>query len=1040
MIPVKLILKGLYSYREKQEIDFTRLTQAGLFGIFGSVGSGKSSILEAISFALYGESERLNSRDNRNYNMMNLKSNELLIDFEFKTHDSTGYRFVVKGKRNSRQFDDVKAFTTTAYRFDDSEWIPIDPKSIEQITGLNYKNFRRTIIIPQGKFQEFLQLNPTERTTMLKELFNLDKYELSDKVIRLESANNKLKENIDGQLKGIGEIDPTRLEYLKNEIVRLNVEIATQKQDLDVHRKQEQELSALKILVQKFNKQDFEHKTLLNKNEYFATLESEIKQFESLSLLFHSDLEQLKLTRNNLQMNKLELEQNTNLQKVIKQQVSEWKIKIDQLKPQYEVREQLLQTSEELKKLLTMRENEAEIEALNVRLQKGNQVLISNDTELERNLSKISEMEGLLEEKKKNLPNLRNLTEFKQGYLEHKKMQESIKDIVKTQQIILIANAELFRRGEDILKSAPDLSQLIEYKTEIPESFSLEQIAASKFYESMDQMEEYIEILEVDLKEKEKEIITFEVQLKLEQYASQLHDGKPCPLCGSLSHPYIFYRDEIAQQLNKLKSEKQETTDNLNQLKEILFSLKDNFEQLISNTSKLELIYDEAEKILQKLIQINESTKLLHLTSQQLDAEFVRYDEESKKIQLIEKEIKKLNDELKTANENKVRFTKAIHDIEKDYVGRKSTIDLLIQQIKLIKLSDFKDYKVVEINQLIEYYQTSYQIITTDYQLAEKEYATFTSTHSTLNGKIEAGQQSDLIFSKQLIDIEDRITQKLIIAGNLELSSVEAILQKQLDSEGEKQRISEYKQQLEAFRKALEDLEVEINHRIYNEDDHQQLILQIATLDTALSEMSRSKGENEKELRQLNKDAERYALLKKEYDRLILRGQDITELKNLFRSSGFVNYVSTVYLQNLCAAANDRFYQLSRQKLGLELADDNSFQVRDYMNEGKLRSVKTLSGGQTFQASLSLALSLADSIHRIAGSSENFFFLDEGFGTLDKESLEVVFESLKALRRENRIVGVISHVEDMQQEIETFLKVVNHNEQGSIVQSSWELL
>jgi exonuclease SbcC len=1040
MIPIKLTLQGLYSYREKQEIDFTKLTQAGLFGIFGSVGSGKSSILEAISFALYGESERLNNRDNRNYNMMNLKSNELLIDFEFKTHDDTGYRFVVKGKRNSKQFDDVRAFNVSAYRFDDPEWIPIDPKSIEQITGLNYKNFRRTIIIPQGKFQEFLQLNPTERTTMLKELFNLDKYELSDRVIRLESKNNKLKENIDGQLKGIGEIDPVHLETLRNEIVRLDKVITTQKQELEEHRKQEQVLTALKALVQKYDKQKLEHLNLLDKSEYFATLENEIKQFESLSHLFHSDLEQLKLTRKNLQINRLELDQNINRQTVIKQQVSEWKIKIDQLKPQYEVREQLLQTSEELKKILTIHENTTEIATLNARLQKGNQTLLYNDAELESKLTKMSEMEGLLEKKKKNLPNLRDLTEFKQAYLEQRKMQESIKDIAKKQEVILIANAELFRRGEDILKSAPNLSQLVEYKTNIPETSSFEEIAAMKFHESMGQMEEYIEFLEIYLKEKEKEIITFEVQLKLEQYASQLHEGKPCPLCGSLSHPYIFYREEIAQQLDKLKSEKQETEDKLNQLKEILSSLKDNFEQLISNASQHELIYDEVMKIFQKLVQINESTKLLHLSFPQINAELIRYDEESKNIQLTEKELKRLSDELKIANENKARFTKAIHDIEKDFVGRKSTIDLLVQQIKLIKLSDFEDCKDVEINQLIEHYQTTYQTVTTQYHLAEKEFATLTLTLSMLNGKIEAGQQSDLIFVKQLIDIEDRVTQKLSDAGNLELSTVEAILQKQLDCEGEKQRIALYRQQLETVRQTLETLKAEINQRIYLEDEHQKLIQTIHELSTGIDGMNHTLGQYENELKQLNENAERYALLKKEHERLVLRGQDIMELKTLFRSSGFVNYVSTVYLQNLCAAANDRFYQLTRQKLGLELANDNSFQVRDYMNEGKLRSVKTLSGGQTFQASLSLALSLADSIHKIAGSSENFFFLDEGFGTLDKDSLEVVFESLKALRRENRIVGVISHVEDMQQEIETFLKVVNHNEQGSIVEASWEML
>jgi energy-coupling factor transporter ATP-binding protein EcfA2 len=93
------------------------------------------------------------------------------------------------------------------------------------------------------------------------------------------------------------------------------------------------------------------------------------------------------------------------------------------------------------------------------------------------------------------------------------------------------------------------------------------------------------------------------------------------------------------------------------------------------------------------------------------------------------------------------------------------------------------------------------------------------------------------------------------------------------------------------------------------------------------------------------------------------------------------------------------------------------------MNGGKTRSVKTLSGGQTFQAALSLALALADNIQQITASNQNFFFLDEGFGSLDKESLAVVFDTLKSLRRETRMVGIISHVEEMQQEIEVHLRM-----------------
>ncbi len=191
-------MQGLYSYQEKQIIDFTRLTRSHIFGIFGPVGSGKSAILEAISYALYGRTDRMNlSGDNRYYNMMNLKSNELLIEFIFTAgKQDTEYLTVVKSRRNSRQFEDVKAIEHTAYRKVNEEWIPVEVSSLESIIGLSYENFKRTIIIPQGKFQEFLQLGNKERTQMMKELFDLDKYELYYKVVSLESKNNQKVQNL----------------------------------------------------------------------------------------------------------------------------------------------------------------------------------------------------------------------------------------------------------------------------------------------------------------------------------------------------------------------------------------------------------------------------------------------------------------------------------------------------------------------------------------------------------------------------------------------------------------------------------------------------------------------------------------------------------------------------------------------------------------------------------------------------------------------------------------------------------------------------
>ena len=121
MIPIKLTIEGLYSYQERQTIDFSNLIDAGLFGIFGAVGSGKSSILEAITFALFGETERLNSRDKRAYNMMNLKSNRSYIEFDFVNYENKLFRATRDFKRNSKRFDEVNSPTVVFFEMKNDE-------------------------------------------------------------------------------------------------------------------------------------------------------------------------------------------------------------------------------------------------------------------------------------------------------------------------------------------------------------------------------------------------------------------------------------------------------------------------------------------------------------------------------------------------------------------------------------------------------------------------------------------------------------------------------------------------------------------------------------------------------------------------------------------------------------------------------------------------------------------------------------------------------------------------------------------------------
>ena len=201
MIPIQLSLEGIYSYQKRQTIDFTELTNAGLFGIFGAVASGKSTILEAISFALYGESDRMNNV-NRAYNMMNLKSDRMYIEFDFFDSKNNKFRVVREYKRNSKNFENVLHSSTMFYEWINDSWLPLDHTNAEEIIGLSAENFKRTIIIPQGKFKEFIELGGKDRTSMMKEIFHLHRFDLFGNIRTLYIANEHELNTLLGQLLG----------------------------------------------------------------------------------------------------------------------------------------------------------------------------------------------------------------------------------------------------------------------------------------------------------------------------------------------------------------------------------------------------------------------------------------------------------------------------------------------------------------------------------------------------------------------------------------------------------------------------------------------------------------------------------------------------------------------------------------------------------------------------------------------------------------------------------------------------------------------
>jgi exonuclease SbcC len=1023
MIPIQLTIQGLYSYQEKQTIDFTQLTSAKLFGIFGSVGSGKSSILEAITFAIYGRTDRLNHGDNRNYNMMNLKSHELLIDFIFETgKEQTAYRVTVKGRRNSKKFEDVKALDRTAYQKVNGEWLPIAADSMDEVIGLSYDNFKRTIIIPQGQFQEFLQLGNKDRTQMMKELFNLGKYDFYYKVAALESENNGQRQNTEGQLQQLGAVDPELLKGYETRLEELKRELEEQNKKLETQQKEEEQYRQLQALTLKLAEAGKAFQALQAQVPAVRDMEKKMLRYEQCVHQFKHLLEAVQSARGKLTEREQQIDKDAAQLKKEEAAIAQMDKALAELKPAYEKREELKQRAAEMALLLRIKALEKEVATEAERLKKGAEVCEQTTQKLEDLKKDQTNQEALLKSLRQKQPDWTLLSNVKTWHAEKKQLDEQLKEMEKDgekcQQDVKAGQKALL----EVLKD-PLLNQLP------PESDH----AACLQY-----LQEKTGILKEKIKQMDEQGTHLRVKAQLKDYADQLENGVPCPLCGSEHHPELFNAADVKEaqaHLSKerglLEAEQEKTAalrEQLNTLhQQRAFNLQRQKELDARKAGQQNRIESHAGLFIwDKYRDATELTKAFQ------EAELLKADIEK---QQAAQEL--MNQQVAQAEKNRERYQGEVEKLRNALTVHQTELKTIAGQLKLVDAALYKEtgVAVIEVEQaglLAEHQRIEKAYTEQSAQLQERN-----KVKDTLMGALTANRRELEQEKKALEKLQKQIDEQLEKSAFNSIDEVLQVLAEPLDVEVEKKKLARFNEQLLQQQSLYNQLQKERGRQVYDAARHQQVARDIVSLKEQLTQKNQEVGKTSELLKKLQKDLARQAELKKVLDALNLRAENIKTMKALFKSSGFVNYISSVYLQNLCNAANDRFFQLTRQKLSLEITPDNSFQVRDYMNGGKVRSVKTLSGGQTFQAALSLALALADNIQKITQSNQNFFFLDEGFGSLDKDSLSVVFDTLKSLRQENRIVGVISHVEEMQQEIDVHLRIENDEEKGSIVLASW---
>ncbi|WP_194776333.1 AAA family ATPase [Pararhodonellum marinum] len=1005
MIPVKLEIQGLYSYKEMQVINFEQLTAAGLFGIFGAVGSGKSSILEAILLALYGSTERLSDRGEKN-SMLNLQSDQVLINLEFKAGKNNAKTYLARysAKRNSKNFEEIRPAEHTFYEITPEGLLPLT-EGAETIVGMKKDHFKQTVIIPQGKFREFVDLTPGPRADMMKELFGLERFDLAGKTGSLLRAVKDDKIRLETHLQQLQEFSKEALEEKTAMIKETSLQVEKEEnryQNTEANCKKLEQLKQKHDQLINFQK---EWKALENRQEEIEEKKAIWKDFLKAKTYLKPVWEQIKEKEIDLEKFRVSVVDCTRFKVQYQEQVQKLEEEEAVLKEKAEQRPARETKIRDLKQVLEIQRHLKQVEKETQRA-----ATLRPDIEKKRVTQKtlwekIKQSENLLESFQ--IPDLQELNEVKNAALQWDQFVVQEKEI-RSELTELETQKQVLDGSLNRLRSS------------LPSGESFE----TWIYNLKEKLQQL---------ENEKDLL---LQKKgLAAHAHVLVEGVPCPLCGSDTHPFPLSPEASEGEWTAM-------TDEISRVKTDLEKANQTSQEIASQNIYLKHTDDlriqkqqTLDQLNQKLADLAKSMEKKQLFGKAALVDFVGTAEKtySDKEKLV-KEVKQLRVKWEQGNEALEKENEELTAIDQQLINLQTTIATRKEAIKdPVFCQAFYDKSPDNIEATIQ--KVLEDIKETAFKLEGKQRALkeLREKQATNLANLRHFEASTTSTEKKLTELRATYQALMQEHGFQHEQDLIDLFGHSLDADKVDAEIRQYEDRRLIVASKITELESEPGVTGFDTSEFDQQKLALAEIKTELESIKKTFMlldqqiiEGRAKLKEKQQVLEKFHLLEN-------RETDLKELEKLFKGSGFVKYVSSIYLKELCATANLRFSKLTKNSLSLEIDDNNTFWVVDYLNGGKRRLLKTLSGGQTFQASLCLALALAEKVKFLNQADQSFFFLDEGFGALDRNSLRVVFETLKSLRHENRIVGIISHVEELQQEIEVYAKVEMDPERGSQV-------
>lgn len=916
MRPLKITMSAFGPYAGEVTLDMQKLGKSGIYLITGDTGAGKTTVFDAISYALYGEASG-NYRENTTLRSKYASADTptfVELEFEYNNEIYKINRNPEYPRPNKRGEGFTKQSANAELVMPDGSVITkikdVSAK-VEEIIGINKNQFSQIAMIAQGDFRKLLNCETNERSKIFRKIFKTEPYHNIE--IKLSSLFNELKRNREKEKSGIEQYI-NQLKCNENDTLSLELERA-KSGDVLIE-------DVIKLAGEIINKDTLEYtktqKNIESINEEIEKINSNIKLYEN--------------------------------QEATKKAYAEASAKLEELKTKRNECEKAYKSAEAQRERLD--DLTRKINLINSKMPKYDE-LKSLENSINKRAQSFEKSNNSLKLKQQEI------TLLEKEIDEKSKVLEEVKGADLLVQKLTVQKEEINKKTEALKELKTEIDRCKTEQKNLKNAQSFAKSALDK-YGALEN--EYNQIY----------IAFFNEQAGI--IADELKDGEPCPVCGSTSHPNLARKSENApsqadvESAQNLVKKAQEKAD---KARDTASALKSRFDEIAANVKSAakklfgtdDNVFDDYNSNINALKKEYDCTLALLKTANEKLNLYKKLDKEIPKIQ--EKQ-KSLSDEISTLNTQKASDEAFISENTKRVTSIKSELDFESADLAKDKLKEYTNLSN-DIQNAIEKSKNAFDDI-------KSKYDTQKGTKASLENALKEFKEIDLA----------------------------SLNEKSL-------KLNEYKKDVDETAKSLYS-RIESNKLLVDDISEKRDIL-------------------------------------KEYDDKYVWLKALSETANGDISGKekitLETFVQMTYFDSIIRKANIRLltmsdgqYELVRRSDAETLKKNEglALDVIDHFN-GSTRSVSTLSGGESFMASLCLALGLSDEIQSSNGGIKlDTMFVDEGFGSLDGEALDRALSALTSLSQGNRLVGIISHVDALCDRIDNKIVITKDRTIGSNAQ------